>query len=105
MWIIRTLLIIILIGIIVGFVIYNSHQQVSIELFGKQYIEIRMISVIFFSFVIGMLVTFVLLIFVMIKMQGRLRHQKRENRKLLEEITALRNMPLEDMDERTDSNL
>jgi len=104
-WLIKTLLIIILIGLIVGFVIYNSHQQITIDFFGKQYLEVRMISVIFLSFIIGMLVTFILVILFVMRLQGQLRNQKRENKKLLEEITALRNMPLEDIDEKTDSNM
>ncbi|MCJ7508644.1 MAG: LapA family protein [candidate division Zixibacteria bacterium] len=105
MWIIKYLLIIILIGLLVGFVVYNSSQQVTIDFFGKQYLEVRMISVIFFSFLIGMLVTFVLVVFFVMRTQAELRNQRRDNKKLLEEITALRNMPLEDTDEKTDSNL
>ena len=52
-----------------------------------------------------MLVAFVLVVLFVMRTQAELKNQKRDNKKLLEEITALRNMPLEDTDEKTDSNL
>ncbi len=105
MWIIRTFLIIARIGLIVGFVLFNSYQQVKVNFFGTQYPEVSLISVIFFSFIVGMLTTFILVVVFVMKSQGELRRQKKENKKLLEEITALRNMPLEDLEEKEDSGV
>ena len=105
MWVMRTFLTIVLIGLILGFVVFNLQQQVSINLFGKQYPQVSIVYVIFFSFVIGMLVTFVLVIFVVLKAKAELRNERKENKRLLEEIGALRNMPLEEFEEKTDSDI
>ena len=103
MWIIRTFLILLLIGLILGFIAFNLKEQVNIEFFGMQYPQVSIVYVIFSCFVIGMLVTFVLVIFVVLKAKTELRDERKENKRLLEEIGALRNMPLEEFEERTDS--
>ncbi|MCK4385679.1 MAG: LapA family protein [candidate division Zixibacteria bacterium] len=100
MWILRTLVIIILITLIVGFAIYNSDERISVNLYGKQYFDIPMIFVAFWALVVGMLISFALGVGYYFKMYSELRNQRRENRKLLEEITALRNLPLEEEEER-----
>ncbi len=96
MWILRTLVIIVLIVLIVGFAIYNSDQTVSVNLYGKQYFDIPMIFVAFWALVVGMLISFALGIGYYFKMYSELRNQRRENQKLMDEITALRNLPLEE---------
>jgi hypothetical protein len=48
-----------------------------------------------------MLISFALGIGYYFKMYAELRDQRRENRKLLEEITALRNLPLEEEEEKS----
>jgi uncharacterized integral membrane protein len=96
MWIARTLVVIVLIILIVGFAIYNSDERISVNLYGKQYYDFPMIFVAFWALVVGMLISFALGISYYFKMYAELRDQRRENRKLVEEITALRNLPLEE---------
>ncbi len=100
MWILRTLVVIILITLIVGFAIYNSDERISVNLYGKEYFDIPMIFVAFWALVVGMIVSFALGVSYYFKMYSELRNQKRENRKLLEEITALRNLPMEEEEEK-----
>ncbi len=100
MWILRTLVIIVLITLIVGFAIYNSDERISVNLYGKQYFDVPMIFVAFWALVVGMLISFALGIGYYFKMYSELRNQRRENQKLLEEVTALRNLPLEEEEEK-----
>jgi len=100
MWILRTLVIIVLIILIVGFAIYNSDERISVNLYGKQYFDVPMIFVAFWALVVGMLISFALGIGYYFKMYSELRNQRKENRKLLEEVTALRNLPLEEEEEK-----
>ena len=100
MWILRTLVIIVLITLIVGFAIYNSDERISVNLYGKQYDYVPMIFVAFWALVVGMLISFALGIGYYFKMYSELRNQRRENQKLLEEVTALRNLPLEEEEEK-----
>ena len=100
MWILRTLVIIVLITLIVGFAIYNSDERISVNLYGKQYDYVPMIFVAFWALVVGMLISFALGIGYYFKMYSELRNQRKENQKLLEEVTALRNLPLEEEEEK-----
>ena len=101
MWILRSLAIIVLIILIVGFAIYNSNERISVNLYGKQYYDVPMIFVAFWALVVGMLISFALGIGYYFKMYAELRDQRKENRRLLEEITALRNLPLEEEEEKS----
>lgn len=96
MWAVRFFLIIVIIILVIGFSIYNSAETVDINLFGKVYIDVPMIYLAFWAFVIGMLISFLLGITHYLKFQSELREQKKENKSLMEEITTLRNIPLEE---------
>lgn len=96
MWILRNLVIIVLISLIIGFVIYNSNEKVSVNLYGKEYFDVPLIFVAFWAMVVGMIISFALGVSYYFRTYSELRNQKDENRKLLEEITALRNLPLEE---------
>ena len=100
MWILRTFLIIILIVLVVGFAIYNSDEKISVDLYGQEYIDVPMIFVAFWALVIGMLISFVLGVSYYFKMHADLRSLRKENKKLTDEVTALRNLPLEETEER-----
>lgn len=96
MWVIRTFLIIILIVVVVGFSIYNSDETVSVNLYGREYFEVPMIFVAFWAFVIGMIISFALGVSYYLKTHSELRSLKKENRRLIDEVTALRNLPLDE---------
>jgi uncharacterized integral membrane protein len=100
MWILRTFLIIILIVLVVGFSIYNSDEKISVNLYGQEYIDVPMIFVAFWALVIGMLISFVLGVSYYFKMHSELRSLRKENKKMMDEITALRNLPLEETEEK-----
>jgi uncharacterized integral membrane protein len=99
MWALRTFLIIVLIILVVGFAIYNSEEKVSVNLYGTEY-EVPMIFVGFWALVIGMILSFVLGVSYYFKMHSELRILKKENKKLMDEVTALRNLPLEETEEK-----
>lgn len=103
MWILRTLVVIVLIILIVGFAIYNSDERIAVNLYGKLYYDVPMIFVAFWALVVGMLISFALGIGYYFKMYAELRDQRKENRRLVEEITALRSLPLEEEDEEKSS--
>jgi uncharacterized integral membrane protein len=100
MWALRTFFIIVLIVLVVGFSIYNSDERVSVNLYGKEYIEVPMIFVAFWALVIGMVLSFVLGVSYYFKMHSELRSLRKENKRLLDEVTTLRNLPLEETEEK-----
>ena len=99
MWILRALLIMLILIILIGFSIYNSGEKVAVNLFGTKYTEVPMIFVAYWAFVVGMLISFILGITYYLKIYAELTQQKKETKKLLEELKALRNMALHDVEE------
>jgi len=100
MWVLKILLILLIIMLLIGFSIYNSGEYVSVNLFGWQYAELPMIILAYWSFVIGMFISFLLGVSYYLLIQGKLREQRKENKRLMEEITALRNLPLEEEEKK-----
>lgn len=98
MWVLRIFLVMLIIVLVIGFSIYNSTERVSVRVLNLQYIDVPMIFVVYWAFVIGMFISFVLGLSYYLKISADLREQKREVKKLMQEITTLRNMPLEDVE-------
>ena len=96
MWALKILLILAIIMILIGFSIYNSGEYVSVNLFGYQYSGVPMIIVAYWSLVIGMFISFLLGVSYYLRIQSELREQRKENARMTEEITTLRNLPLEE---------
>ncbi|PJA27312.1 MAG: hypothetical protein CO189_07495 [candidate division Zixibacteria bacterium CG_4_9_14_3_um_filter_46_8] len=99
MWVIRYFLVTLVLLLVVGFAIQNSYQRVSVNLLHNIYEDVPLVLVLFEAFVLGIFFWFVLSVAHMLKQHNELSRQKRENRKLLEEIKAIRNMPLQEADE------
>lgn len=98
MWVIRALLVMVLVVGMVGFSVLNSEERVTVQLHDTTYYNIPLIVVTYWSFVAGMLVTFVLGLSYFWKLSLDLRDARRDNKRLLSELTALRNRPIEALD-------
>ncbi len=104
MWVFRYFIITVILLVIVGFAIQNSYQRVDINLLNKRYIDVPLILVLFEAFAVGIFFWFVISIAHFLKVHRALSKQKRENDKLLEEITTIRNMPLQENDEKPEDS-
>jgi uncharacterized integral membrane protein len=98
MWVIRALLVMVLVVGMVGFSVLNSEERVTVQLHDTTYYNIPLIVVTYWSFVAGMLVTFVLGLSYFWKLSLDLRDARRDNKRLLSELTTLRNRPIEALD-------
>ncbi len=98
MWAVRALLVIVLVVIIVGFSVLNSEERVTVQLYNTTYYNIPLIVVTYWSFVAGMVVTFVLGLSYFWKLSLDLRDARRENKRLLAELASLRNRPIESIE-------
>ena len=99
MWVLRVFLIMVIIMLVLGFAVYNSTQQININIFGREYFGVPLMVVVFWALVLGMLISFLLGVSYYFRIQSELRTQRKENKRLIEEITALRNLPLEESGE------
>jgi uncharacterized integral membrane protein len=100
MWIIRYAIAALLIIGLLGFTIQNSYQRVVINIVGKTYSEVPLIFVIYVAFCVGIVFWFVISVVQYLRFSGQLAEQKRKVRTLGEELTTLRNLPLEEPDEK-----
>ena len=98
MWALRALLVIVLVVVIVGFSVLNSEERVTVQMYSATYYNVPLIVVTYWTFVAGMLVTFVLGLSYFWKLSLDLREVRRENKRLLTELTALRNRPIQAID-------
>ncbi len=115
MWVLRAILVALVVVCVVAFALYNvgSGQTVTVNLIWVKFVEVPLITVVFWSFAAGVLVSLLLFISVYIKLSMQLRAARKQARALEGEVTILRNRPIEEsadflvrsekQEERTDS--
>jgi len=104
MWVIRYAIAAILIIGLLGFSIQNTSQKVQITIFNMNFYDVPLIFVIYVAFCIGLVFWFTISVIQYFRMASRLSDQKKKNRTLTQELTTLRNLPLEEPDEKTEEN-
>ena len=99
MWIIRYAVAAVLIIALLGFTIQNTYQRVVINILTKTYEDVPLIFIVYVAFCLGLVFWFAISIIQYFKMLSQLSELKKRNRTLTQEITTLRNLPLEEPDE------
>lgn len=100
MWIIRTVLVLLLLILVVGFA-YNNigpDQKVAVQLepLFSNYIDVPLVTVVFWAFVAGTALSLLLFVSIYVKLSVQ-AHTARKRIKALEgEVTILRNRPIEE---------
>jgi uncharacterized integral membrane protein len=101
MWIVRYAIAAVLIIALLGFTIQNSYQRVIINIGAKTYEDVPLMFVIFIAFCVGIIFWFVISVVQYLRLSGQLADQKRKLRNLSEELMTLRNLPLEETEEKS----
>jgi len=98
MWVFRSLLILIIIAVIVGFALHNTgpDQTVDVNLIWTKRLNVPVISVVFWSFMLGAGVAWLLFVTVYLKQANQLSKARRAAKGLETEVAALRNRPIEE---------
>jgi uncharacterized integral membrane protein len=97
MWIIKSALGLVIFLAFLGFSFQNSYQVTTVNIAGKQYSSIPLIIVLYIAFSAGVIFWFIVSIFQYLKHTSQVSELKRKNKQLLDEIKALRNLPLEEI--------
>jgi len=97
MWVIKSALGVIIFLAFLGFSFQNSYQVTTVNIAGNQYNSVPLIIALYIAFSAGVIFWFIVSIFQYFKYTGQLSDLKRKNKQLLEEIKALRNLPLEEI--------
>jgi len=97
MWVLRWFFVVLIMLLILAFAVHNMDKEQSTYVkIGPKTYHGPLIYFLFAAFVIGTLVWFLVSIFHVLQLHSRIRTVERSNRKLVEELTALRNLPLEE---------
>ena len=98
MWVFKNLAWLVIMIAVVGFAILNVGGRVSeIRLPGVIYTDLPLTIVLFATFAFGMFLAFIMTMFHHLKERAAMGRLTRENQKLKQELQALRNLPLEDL--------
>lgn len=96
MWILRWFFIAVIMILVLAFAIQNLDQRTVVRFYKWESAELPLILFLFEAFVLGLLVWFLVAVFHELQLRSEIRHIRKENRKLQAELTALRNLPLEE---------
>lgn len=96
MWIIRWVLITILILVLVGFLGLNLGQDVIVDFLFWQSPPIPLAYALFVAFALGMIVHLLIAITRQFQLRAQIGRQKRQIRKLQDELEKLRNLSIEE---------
>ena len=98
MWMLKWLGIAALLIVLLGLSMLNLGQQVDLDLYFWTFQDLPLILVIFESFILGMLTWFLVAFVNEMKIRSELRGVKRQRDEMSQELQALRNQPLEELE-------
>jgi uncharacterized integral membrane protein len=94
MWLVRSVLVFaVIVGVLV-FAIGNVEHRTTIRLFTQTYYNVHLSLVVLSAAVFGAAFCFLVMIFREFSLRSMIRKLRRENMRLDDEVTALRNLPL-----------
>jgi len=86
----------------IGFAVLNPGERVRIDLFfGQPFENVPLVFVLFCAFLIGVAGGFCVAVVKLVEMQAALRSARRSRTRIEGELSTLRNLPLEESEERT----
>ena len=103
MWLLRGIVIMVVVALFLWFAIQNAAEKVSLNFpDGRTASDIPVIFALLVAFIAGMFAWFLFSLFHDIRLRQDLRRSRKENQRLREELKALRNLPMQDIEESGD---
>jgi len=96
MWILRWFFIAVIMILVLAFALQNLEQRTVVRFWSWESAELPLIFFLFEAFVVGLLVWFLVAIFHQLQLRSEIRQMRKENKKINAELTALRNLPLQE---------
>jgi uncharacterized membrane protein YciS (DUF1049 family) len=98
MWAFRAILIALAVVAVVAFAYFNvgSDQKVAVDLVIVKYVDVPLITVVFWAFVVGVIVSVILFVSAFIRQSVELRGSRKRVKGLEHEVSILRNRPIEE---------
>ena len=96
MWFAKMFLAMVVLAAVCFFAILNAAQEVNLTVAPEKTYRMPLVVALFAAFVLGALIIFILSLFRDVKTRSSISKLRRQNARLSEELTALRNLPLEE---------
>lgn len=98
MWVIRIILLALVVICFLAFITYNvdTGQKVDVNLIYAAYLDVPLITVVFWSFLVGAFASLILMIVSYLKLSFDLQSANRKIKALESEAAILRNRPIEE---------
>jgi uncharacterized membrane protein YciS (DUF1049 family) len=100
MWAVRAVLIAIVVILVVAFAYNNFKPEQTVDVYLQpifsNYVDVPLVTVVFWSFVSGLVVSLLLFITTYIKLSVQVHGARRRVRSLENEVAILRNRPIEE---------
>jgi uncharacterized integral membrane protein len=97
-WLVRSLLVFVVVASVLALAVVNVEHHTSLTLFTRTYQNLALNVVLFCAMLCGAILVFGLMVFREFALRNEIRRLRRENLRLDDEITALRNLPLAGLD-------
>lgn len=98
MWLVRSVLVFTAVAAVTIFAIGNGEYRTSLRLLTRTYVDQPLNVVLLCAAIFGALVTFVTMVFREFALRANIRRLRRENLRLDDELTALRNLPISSLE-------
>jgi putative membrane protein len=96
MWILRWIVLIVVLFFLMGFLLQNSHDLVSVKVFGWTSPEWPLAYMLFLAGFVGYVLSFLVAIVNQVRLRMQIARLRRENRQAHEELDRLRNLAIEE---------
>ena len=97
MWIIKYAMAAAVLLAVMYFSFQNAQETTSVWVWQNHYENIPLVMVIFASFAVGVVFWFLVSMYQYFKVTSQLGDLRRKNKQLLDEVKALRNLPIEEV--------
>jgi uncharacterized integral membrane protein len=96
-WFAKMFLAMVVLAAVCFFAILNADQKVNLTVApGREYLDVPLVVALFAAFVLGAVIIFILSLFRDVRTRSGVSKLRRQNARLSEELTALRNLPLDE---------
>jgi len=101
---VKWIIIFLLMFIIIWFAIENADQRVTVRLFKTVFTDVPLVLVMFESFIVGIILCFVVSLFQNVKLKMKLKSLNHEYEKLRKEVAELKGIDVKEVTEEPEEN-
>jgi uncharacterized integral membrane protein len=97
---VRNVLLLVVVIALIGFAVLNPGQRAEVDLWvAGRFVDVPLVEIVFIAFVLGVAIGLAFSVVAIFELQTKVREARRSGERLQGELTSLRNLPLEEVEE------